>query len=57
MLAFFLVYSYTDRLFQQQRFPYPFEPFGIAAGSGAAFWVYAVVRLIKRSYPINLKEK
>ena len=57
-VAFFLVYWATDRLFQRQKFPYPFEHFGIAAGLGTAFWVYAVVGSIRRRfYAVNLKEK
>ena len=46
VLAFFLVYFYTGKLFQKQKFPYPFELFGIAAGFGTACWVYAIIRVV-----------
>jgi len=47
-IVFFLVYSTANRLFQERKFPYPFELFGLAAGLGAAFWVYAVVKWLKK---------
>ncbi len=48
--AFYLVYRYTDILFQKQKYPYPFEHFGIAAGLGTACFVHAFVLLISRIF-------
>ena len=48
--AFFAVYRYADFLFRTQKFPYPFELFGVAAGLGTACWVYAIIILFKRTF-------
>jgi hypothetical protein len=56
--VFYAAYHGTDYFFQLKKFPYPFESFGIAAGLGAAFWVYAVFgTLRKKFFPFHSKEK
>ena len=47
MVAFYVVYRYMGQLFQRQKFPYPFEYFGIAAGLGASCWTYAICKMLR----------
>jgi hypothetical protein len=47
--AFYGAYVLTDLVFRWKLVPFPFEPYGLAAGIGCFFWTLAFwVRVLEK---------